>query len=220
MGARCESTSLTPTAFAEPRGPICVSQGNVLVARIGRPHGLRGEVTVQVHTDAPEERLRVGARLDTQPSDAGPLVIDSVRVHQERYLIGFVGVLDRNGAEHLRNTKLYIGGHDEPATVRGPVDADRDGLHTDSAADAADGSPEAGFYEDDLIGMQVVASSGDLVGTVSGLHTRPAQDLLEISRPGGPPVLVPFVAALVPEVDTARRRIVIDPPAGLLDLGR
>ncbi len=196
----------------------------MLVARIGRPHGLRGEVTVQLHTDAPEERLRVGVSLDTQPGEVGPLVIESVRVHQGRYLIGFAGVLSRNDAERLRNTKVYFVVQDKPAQDPRSAGADSNVVDSSLRTDSAEGHPEAGFYEDELIGMQVVSPAGDILGTVAGLHTRPAQDLLEISQSGEPrtagsSVLVPFVAALVPEVDRARRRIVIDPPPGLLDLG-
>ncbi|MGB5951390.1 MAG: ribosome maturation factor RimM [Ornithinimicrobium sp.] len=173
-----------------------MSQSGLRVARVGKPHGLRGEVTVQVHTDEPQERLRVGALLRAQGVDDEPLEIETVRVHQGRYLIGFVGVHDRDGAELLRNTTLYA----------------------DVAIAPMGETPEGGYYEGDLIGMQVLTRSGDVVGTVTGLHTRPAQDLLEISRPDGPTVQVPFVHALVPEVDSEQRRVVIDPPAGLLDL--
>lgn len=196
-----------------------MTQPGLLVARIGKPHGLRGEVTVQLHTDVPRERLRVGAALHTDSREPEALMIDSVRVHRGRYLLGFHGVRDRPGAERLRNIKLFVSsGRSGTADTEGGSRFAESGAEV-AASDAADRSPDSGYYEDELLGMQVLLLSGDVIGTVAALHTRPAQDLLEISREKGAPVLVPFVAALVPHVDTDRRRIVIDPPAGLVDVG-
>ncbi len=175
----------------------------VLVARVGKPHGLRGEVTVQLHTDDPDRRLAVSETLACEPLDRGPLTIESVRVHQGRYLIGFESVFDREGAEALRNTRLFI-----PALDPGGSRKDNDAPYQDADE----------YYEDELVGMNVVLTTGEAIGTVSALHTRAAQDLLEITQSNGNTALVPFVAALVPRVDSARREVMIDPPAGLLDL--
>ena len=84
----------------------------VVVARIGKPHGLRGEVTVQLHTDDPETRFAVGSTLATQ-AKAGTgvpraLTIRSTRVHQGTWLLGFEEVPDRTGAESLRGTRLVV----------------------------------------------------------------------------------------------------------------
>jgi 16S rRNA processing protein RimM len=163
-----------------------------VAARIGRPHGLRGEVTVQVHTDDPEGRFVVGAAFATEPGERGPLTLRSVRVHQGTYLLGFEGHADRTAAESLRNTRLLVD----------DVDVDED--------DA--------WREEDLLGFEVVRPDGSALGTVSALHVRPVQDLLEVSTARGA-VLVPFVEELVPEVDEDARRIVVDPPPGLLELG-
>lgn len=176
----------------------------MLVARIGKPHGLRGEVTVQLHTDDPDRRLAVNETLTCEPLDRGPLTIATVRVHQGRHLLGFESVGDREGAEALRNTKLFVSALDaDGVRSRGQSSPDQD---VDE------------FYEDELVGMSVVLTSGEAIGTVSALHTRSAQDLLEITRANGATALVPFVAALVPHVDSAQRRVTIDPPAGLLDM--
>ena len=78
----------------------------VVVGRIGRPQGVRGEVTVEVRTDEPELRLGPGAVLATDPASAGPLTIETGRVHSGRLLLRFAGVHDRTGAEALRNTLL------------------------------------------------------------------------------------------------------------------
>lgn len=165
-----------------------------LVARIGKPHGLRGEVTVQVHTDNPQDRLVPGAEFSTEPPERGPLTLVSVRVHQGTYLLGFAGVPDRNAAETLRDTRL--------------VTADAD----------PDDDEDEGWYEQDLVGFAVVLTDGTVVGEVGALHTRPVQDLLEVRLDRGGEALVPFVEELVPEVDEDARRVVIAPPPGLLDL--
>ncbi len=165
-----------------------------VVARIGKAHGLRGEVTVQLHTDAPQERFVVGQEFTTEPAELGPLVLQGVRVHQDTYLLAFEGVADRTAAEALRDTRLVVQEHQ-------------------------DGSDGDGWYEEDLLGFTTELRDGTVVGTVSGLHLRPVQDLLEIALSGGGQALVPFVDELVPEVDEDGRRVVIDPPPGLLDLG-
>lgn len=164
-----------------------------VVARIGKAHGLRGEVTVQLHTDAPGDRFVVGQQFTTDPVGLGPLVLRGVRVHQETYLLAFEAVDDRTAAEALRDTRLVV---DEDETGDGD-----------------------GWFEADLLGFAVELPDGTAVGTVSGLHLRPVQDLLEITLSGGGQALVPFVDELVPEVDEDGRRVVIDPPPGLLDLG-
>jgi 16S rRNA processing protein RimM len=164
----------------------------LVVARIGRPHGLRGEVTVQLHTDDPTGRLVVGAEFATDPPTRGPLVLRSVRVHQGVYLLGFEGHEDRDAAEALRGTQLLA---------------------------APETDDEDTWYEEDLLGLAAVTVEGTVVGEVSALHPRPVQDLLEVRLTDGRTVLVPFVHEIVPEVDPDGRRVVLDPPPGLLELG-
>jgi 16S rRNA processing protein RimM len=177
-----------------------VSESTV-VARIGKPHGLRGEVTVQLHTDEPERRLAVGAVLDTEAASGSgvprALTVRSTRVHRGIWLVGFEEVPDRTGAEGLRGTRLVIEGED--------VAADEDDDDT--------------FTEDELTGLRAVDPTGTELGEVTGLEIGAAQDRLVITLPDGREVQVPFVAAIVPEVDVAGGRVVVDAPAGLLDLG-
>src|SRR5436190_19298600 len=165
----------------------------LVVGRIGRPHGIRGEVTVDVRTDDPDDRFAPGTALTTDPADAGPLVIDQARWHSGRLLVRFAGVDGRDGAEGLRGTLLVVDSESLPP----PSDPDE-------------------FHDHELVGLPVVTLDGSSVGTVQEIR-HSAQDLLVIARPGLDEALVPFVRALVPEVDVAGGRIVIDPPPGLLD---
>jgi 16S rRNA processing protein RimM len=168
----------------------------LVVGRVGRPHGLRGEVTVEVRTDDPDQRFMAGSSLATVPAERGPLKVAGSRWHSGRLLVRFAGCEDRDAAEELRDTILAIDS-DELEPLEDPDD----------------------FYDHDLIGLQVVTAVGDPVGAVSDvLHY--GQDMLVIEGTGtrsGAEILVPFVAAIVPEVDVAAGRLVIDPPPGLLD---
>ncbi|MGW4476137.1 ribosome maturation factor RimM [Nonomuraea sp. NPDC004354] len=164
----------------------------LVVGRIGRPHGVRGEVTVEVRTDDPDLRFAPGSSLATEPAARGPLSITGHRWHKGILLVRFEGVSSREAAEDLRDTMLVIDSADVP-----PSD-----------------DPDE-FHDHQLIGLSVVTVAGEPVGEVTDvLHH--GQDLLVVRRVGADEVLVPFVKALVPEVDPAGGRIVIDPPEGLL----
>ncbi|MFD9815253.1 ribosome maturation factor RimM [Streptomyces sp. NPDC059080] len=166
----------------------------LVVARIGRAHGIKGEVTVEVRTDEPELRLAPGAVLATDPSTAGPLTIETGRVHSGRLLLRFAGVTDRTAAEALRNILLIA--EVDPEEV--PED------------------PEE-FYDHQLIDLDVVTRDGTVVGRITEVSHLPYQDLLVVGRPEGGEVLIPFVSEIVPEIDLEEQRAVIDPPPGLLD---
>lgn len=166
----------------------------LVVGRIGRAHGIRGDVAVDVRTDDPRARFADGSVLATDPAGSGPLTVVSTRSHSGRLLVRFKGVTDRDAAEGLRGTTLLVDSEDIP-----PLD-----------------DPDE-FHDHELIGLTVVTTGGDPVGTVEDvLHH--AQDVLVIAAPEADEVLVPFVTALVPEVDVVGGRIVIDPPPGLLGL--
>ncbi|WP_410536200.1 ribosome maturation factor RimM [Streptomyces sp. KL2] len=166
----------------------------LVVARIGRAHGIKGEVTVEVRTDEPEVRLAPGAVLATDPASAGPLTIESGRVHSGRLLLRFAGVGDRTAAEALRNT-LLIAEVDPEET---PEDPDE-------------------YYDHQLIDLDVVTRDGTPVGRIEEIAHLPHQDLLVVRRADGGEVLVPFVGEIVPEIDLEGQRAVIDPPPGLID---
>jgi 16S rRNA processing protein RimM len=170
----------------------------VVVARIGKPHGLRGEVTVQLHTDDPETRFAVGSTLATQATAGSgvprTLTIRSTRVHQGTWLLGFEEVPDRTGAESLRGTRLVVDNADLTQT------------------------DDDGWYEDELRGLPVLTRDGVRLGEVARLELGAAQDLLVVALDTGGDAYLPFVEAIVPEVDVEGRRVVVDPPDGLLEL--
>lgn len=184
------------TAGAEP-GADSGDQLEVVVGRVGKPHGLRGEVTVDVRTDEPERRFAVGATLRAEPppgsaSGLRSLTVASTRWHQGVLLAGFEELPDRDAAEAARGTVLH-------ATI--PVDASPD-------------DPEE-FYAHQLVGLAAYDVDGTHLGEVTALTTG-AQDLLTVRTLDGRDALVPFVAALVPEVDVAARRLVIADRPGLV----
>jgi len=173
----------------------------LVVGRVGRAHGVRGEVSVQVRTDDPGRRFAPGSVLATDPAALGPLTVGSVRWHLGRLLVLFDGLADRTRAEELAGALLLV----DSGAVGTPDDPDE-------------------FNDHDLIGLVAVTVAGERVGTVTDvLHH--GQDLLVISAAGASPgagggeTLVPFVRAIVPEVDIAAGRLVLDPPPGLLDPG-
>jgi 16S rRNA processing protein RimM len=166
----------------------------VVVGRIGRAHGLGGDVAVEVRTDEPERRMAEGSVLLTDPVSRGPLTVTSGRVHSGRLLLRFAEVRDRTTAETLRGTLLLVDVDPE----EGPDDEDE-------------------WYDFQLVGLQAVRTGGDPLGQVSEVLHLPGQDLLAVRTPDGREVLIPFVSAIVPEVDLAGGRIVVDPPPGLVD---
>ncbi|MFF3321020.1 ribosome maturation factor RimM [Streptomyces sp. NPDC002889] len=166
----------------------------LVVARIGRAHGIKGEVTVEVRTDEPELRLGPGAVLATDPAGAGPLTIETGRVHSGRLLLRFEGVRDRNAAETLRNTLLIA----EVDPEEHPEDPDE-------------------YYDHQLTDLDVVLADGTEVGRITEISHLPSQDLFIVERPDGSEVMIPFVEEIVTEIDLAEQKAVIDPPPGLID---
>jgi 16S rRNA processing protein RimM len=171
---------------ARPTGPATGPCGTVevVVGRVARAHGLRGDVLVEVRTDEPERRFAVGARFRTPRGD---LDVASVAWHGTRLLTRFEGVSGRDAADGLRGLELRV---ELPAGER-PDD------------------PEE-YYDHQLIGLGVFDPEGVRVGEVADVLHLPAQDLLSVRRDAGgdsgAEVLVPFVRALVPTVDLAAQR--------------
>ena len=172
----------------------------VIVGRVGRPHGIRGEVVIGVRTDEPDLRFAVGATVDAtrSPYDTvggEQLTVASARWHSGQLLLVFAGITDRTAAGELTGRWLSVDSSQLPRTT----DPDE-------------------FRDHELIGLSVRTCGGDPVGEVTDvLHY--GQDLLVVrgaALPAGE-CLIPFVKAIVPEVDVAAGVLVIDPPPGLLD---
>ncbi|MBN2176119.1 MAG: ribosome maturation factor RimM [Demequinaceae bacterium] len=163
----------------------------LVVARIGRPHGLAGEVSVELRTDVPEERLAVGAALATDPPSVGPLTVTRAREQAGRWYLSFAEATDRTAAEGLRGVLLVV---------------------EEDASDEADA-----WYPHELAGLRAERPDGTEIGTVVRIENLPAQDLLVVREGNGTESRIPFVSALVPVVDVPGGRIVVDPPYGLLD---
>jgi 16S rRNA processing protein RimM len=167
-----------------------------VVGRVVKPHGIRGELVVDVHTDSPEERFAPGAVLGTRTRDgkSGTITIAAVRPHTGRLLVTFEGVAGRDAAEAIRGLLLLV----------------------DAAEIAPSDDPEE-FYDHELEGLEVVDVRGARVGVVAEVLHTAASELLAVRRDDGSEALVPFVTAIVPTVDVKAGRVVIDPPEGLLD---
>jgi len=169
----------------------------VVIGRIGKPHGLRGEVTVELRTDEPERRFAAGTtvRAETPRGSAAPwpaLTVSATRWHQTTLLVRFDELPDRTTAEAARGLLLH-------ATV--PADETTD-------------DPDE-FYDHQLVGLAAHDLDGARLGEVTAV-IHGAQDLLQIHTSDGRDALVPFVSALVPEVDLAAGRVVVADRPGLV----
>ncbi len=182
------------------RGPVS-PEGEpdlVVVGRVGRPQGIKGEVTVEVRTDAPEERFAPGAVLLTE---SGSLTVALSRDHSGKLVVLFEGCATRNDAEALRGTVLSVDARTLP-----PIE------------------DEDEYYDSQLIGLGVEQGDGTGLGTVVDVLHLPHGDVLAVERPTrlmapkGPELLIPFVKAMVPVVDLEGRRLVVELPEGLLEL--
>jgi 16S rRNA processing protein RimM len=165
-----------------------------VVGRIARPHGIRGQVVVNLDTDFPHERFQPGAELFVKPSTVPErMVIATVRFHNERPIIGFEGVTDMNQAVALAGSELRV-----------PVDR----LAV---------LPSEMFYRHDLVGCAVDKADGSHVGEVTDVEGTLSGSRLVVATGRGE-VLVPLAAEICRSIDVAGKRIVIEPPEGLLDL--
>ncbi len=165
----------------------------VTVGRIGKPHGIRGQVTIEVRTDEPELRFAPGTTLSRE--SGSDLIVSDFHWHSGRVLLTFVGVDSRNAAEELRDSILMV---------------EREDTEVPPASDE--------YYDSNLIGCQVQTVAGDAIGRVVDVLHLPSQEVLVVSPVGaaGTEYLIPFVESIVPRVDIAAQLITVDPPAGLL----
>jgi 16S rRNA processing protein RimM len=154
-------------------------------------HGVQGAVRIRSFTEAPEDIVRYG----TLTNETGTRSFDLRLVGTAKGVViaRIAGIDDRNQAEALRGLRLHL-----PRSALPPTGAEE-------------------YYHVDLIGLEAVLGDGTPVGRVRAIHDFGAGDTLEVTRPGAPPVMVPFTRAVVPIVEPAAGRLVLDPPPGLLD---
>ena len=170
----------------------------VLVGRIARPHGIRGQVIVTPDTDFVEERFAAGSTLWARGATAPPasmeaLIVASVRFQNGRPVVGFEGFSTIEDVGRLAGLELRV-----PDTALRPL---------------APGT----YYHHQLVGCAVDTVAGDAVGVVTRVDAGPAGSLLVIDGPRGE-VLIPLAAGICVEIDVDARRIQLDPPEGLLEL--
>ena len=172
------------------------AQTQLRVGRLTKAHGLKGGLRLELYTDDPDRRFVPGAAFSLQVPDASPWHGKRIELAELRWYNGmpvgfFAGVTDRTTAESLVKAILWIDQDPEEAA-----------------------EPDA-WYDHQLVGLDVVRD-GETVGTIDRLEHLPAQDLLVVKL-GDREVLVPFVRALVPEVDVEQHRVVVTPPEGLFE---
>ena len=165
----------------------------LMIGRVIKAHGIRGEVVVDPTTDEPDIRYAPGTVLHgKQGKREHTLTVAHARPHQGRLLVIFDEVPDRTAAESLRGTQFWAE----------QLDIDDD---------------EEGFYDHDLTGLRVIHEGAE-IGTVTGVMSGPAGTILEVELADGKQALVPFVFDIVPDVDLEAGTCTITPPDGLLDI--
>lgn len=169
-----------------------------IVGRVRRAHGVRGEVVVEIMTDAPDAIFASGARLfagtvqGDLPPNAPELHVEAVRPFKDALLVTFAEIADRNAVDLWRDRYLLV-----PMDELGVPADDEIFLH-------------------DLVGLRVELPDGESVGEVIAFYDLPHALLLEIARPAGA-VLLPYNDEFVQEVDVEGKRLVVSPPEGLLE---
>jgi 16S rRNA processing protein RimM len=165
----------------------------LIVGRVGKPHGIHGDVLVEIITDFPDrlvDGLKFGIGGDDGPESFH--LVHRVRFHKRRWLLSVKGVRDRATVETWRGLFVYL-----PEL-------------------SLDELPNGYYYEHHLVGLDCVSSTGEPLGVVTGLETGGGQSRLVIQHRGSEH-LVPYVPAIVLQVDLDQGRILLDPPPGLLD---
>jgi 16S rRNA processing protein RimM len=174
-------------------GAATAAARRIVVARLGAAHGVRGEVKITAFGDDPQALIGYGPLAAV---DGRSFRVLSLKTVGGRLVARLAGVADRNAAEALTGIELSVDRNRLPP----PKDDDT-------------------FYHADLIGLAAETADGQALGTVVAVPDYGAGELLEIAPPLGATLLVPFTRAVVPVVDLAAGRVVVDPPRGLLDTG-
>ncbi|WP_109529640.1 MULTISPECIES: ribosome maturation factor RimM [Nocardia] len=169
----------------------------LVVGRVAKSHGVRGELVVEVRTDEPEARFAPGVTLRgrLRSKEVRDFTVESAREHSGRLLVFVAGIADRTAADAIRGVLFFVDSDDLPPSG----DSDE-------------------YYDHELEGLAVQLTDGTAIGTVTEVLHSAAGELLSVrAAEDGREILIPFVNAIVPTVSLADRLVVIDPPEGLLD---
>jgi 16S rRNA processing protein RimM len=166
---------------------------DLVVGRLGRPHGVHGEISVEVRTDEPEIRFAKGSKLSVKESN-NQLTVLSSRWHQEKMLVKFEEITDRDLANEIKGKTLTI--KIDPNSIETKKDQ---------------------YYEFQLAGLKVIDKNDKTLGQIKEVITNLAQDLLVVETVDKREVLVPFVKQIVTNVDLDKKQVIMDPPTGLFD---
>ncbi|MHC8496652.1 MAG: ribosome maturation factor RimM [Actinomycetes bacterium] len=178
---------MRPSANSDPR---------VVVGRVGKPHGIRGDVTVELRTDEPQRRFAPGSVLSVAGTETS-LTVEAMRLSGRGLVVHFAGCDGRDSAESLRDTLLEV------TRAPGEMPAEDDE-----------------YYDSDLVGLRAQDDQGHIVGVINDVVHLPGQDLLSIvasTADGGTGFLLPFVEQFVPDVNLAEGVVLIRPPEGLTE---
>lgn len=170
----------------------------LVIGRVVKSHGIRGELVVEIRTDAPDERFASGVILAGKTkgsSEVHEYTITGAREHSGRLLLTLRGIADRTAADAMRGTLFVV-----------------------DSADLPRGDDPDEFYDHELEGLTAKLIDGTELGTVAEVLHSAAGELLSVRTISDREVLVPFVAAIVPEVSVAGGYLIIDPPDGLLEI--
>lgn len=181
------------------------SSGNnlqrITVARVGKPHGLAGDVSVELRTDDPELRLAAGNQVllvtgakGEGAALTGRYTVAASKFHSGRFIVRFVEVVDRNGAEAIRG--MFVESEVDPHELPDEEDS---------------------YYDRQLVGLSAKSVEGASLGQVVRVDHLPGQDYLIVKDSVGNETMVPFVREIVPVVDLEEGIATIDPPTGLFD---
>ncbi len=165
----------------------------LVVGRLGRPHGVQGEISVEIRTDEPEERFKNGVTLFLKENKKN-LTVSTSRWHQQKMLVKFDEITDRDMADEIKGKTLMV-------TI--------DENQLENKKDQ--------YYEFQLVNLNVKDNKNNLLGKVKEVISGNAQDLIVVEANNQKEVMVPFVKQIVKDVDLVNKEIKMDPPPGLFD---
>jgi 16S rRNA processing protein RimM len=195
--SRKASSAPHPPASRVPPSPRLRGEGwgegqpRVCLGVVTGAHGIQGAVRIKSFTEAPQDIARYGPLSDQRGHCS--FQVEFLGITKGVVIARLSGVEDRSQAEALRGVRLYL-----PRSALPQTEAEE-------------------YYHADLIGLVAVLGDGTPVGRVRAIHDFGAGDTLELVRPDAPPIMVPFTRAVVPIIELAAGRLVLDPPPGLLD---